>query len=59
MLYRNSANTTANTTFNNRAANCLSLSIMTYALAEHVGLNATFYEVEIPNTGHDEKGIAY
>ena len=48
MLYRNSANTTANTTFNNRAANCLSLSIMTYALAEHVGLNATFYEVEIP-----------
>ncbi|MEL7443332.1 MAG: hypothetical protein AAFN66_10820, partial [Pseudomonadota bacterium] len=27
MLYRNGANTTANTTFNNRAANCLSLSI--------------------------------
>ncbi|WP_394224389.1 tetratricopeptide repeat protein [Alteromonas gracilis] len=48
MLYRNSANTTANTTFNNRAANCLSLSIMTYALAEHVGLDATFYEVDIP-----------
>ena len=48
MLYRNSANTTANTTFHNRAANCLSLSIMTYALAEHVGLNATFYEVDIP-----------
>lgn len=48
MLYRNSANTTANTTFNNRAANCLSLSIMTYALAEHVGLTATFYDVDIP-----------
>ena len=48
MLYRNSANTTANVTFHNRAANCLSLSIMTYALAEHVGLNATFYEVDIP-----------
>ena len=48
MLYRNNANTTADTTFNNRAANCLSLSIMTYALAEHVGLNATFYEVDIP-----------
>ncbi|WP_334022046.1 tetratricopeptide repeat protein [Alteromonas sp. S015] len=48
MLYRNSANTTANTTFNNRAANCLSLSIMTYALAEHAGLQATFYEVDIP-----------
>ena len=48
MLYRNSANTTADSTFNNRAANCLSLSIMTYALAEHVGLTATFYEVDIP-----------
>ncbi|CAB9495448.1 tetratricopeptide repeat protein [Alteromonas macleodii] len=48
MLYRNSANTTADTTFNNRAANCLSLSIMTYALAEHVDLVATFYEVDIP-----------
>ena len=48
VLYRNSANTTANSTFNNRAANCLSLSIMAYALAEHAGLKATFYEVEIP-----------
>lgn len=48
MFYRNSANTNADTTFNNRAANCLSLSIMTYALAKHVGLNATFYEVDIP-----------
>lgn len=48
VLYRNSANTTANTTFNNRAANCLSLSIMAYALAEHAGLKATFYEVDIP-----------
>lgn len=48
VLYRNSANTTADSTFNNRAANCLSLSIMTYALAEHAGLTATFYEVDIP-----------
>lgn len=48
VLYRNSANTTANATFSNRAANCLSLSIMAYALAEHAGLKATFYEVDIP-----------
>ena len=48
MVYRNNANTVANTTFNNRAANCLSLSIMTFALAEHLGLNTTFYEVDIP-----------
>jgi Flp pilus assembly protein TadD len=48
MVYRNNANTVANTTFNNRAANCLSLSIMTFALAQHLGLNTTFYEVDIP-----------
>lgn len=48
IAYRNNANTVANTTFSNRAANCLSLSIMTFALAEHVGLNATLYEVDIP-----------
>lgn len=48
MRYRNSANTAANVTFNNRAANCLSLSIMTYALAEHAGLHAKFFEVDIP-----------
>lgn len=48
MMYRNNANTVANTTFSNRAANCLSLSIMTFALAQHLGLNTTFYEVDIP-----------
>jgi len=58
MLYRNSANTTANTTFNNRAANCLSLSIMTLALAEHVGLTATFYEVDIPEYWTRREGFS-
>lgn len=58
VLYRNSANTTANTTFNNRAANCLSLSIMAYALAEHVGLNATFYEVDIPEYWTRRQGFS-
>lgn len=58
VLYRNSANTTANTTFHNRAANCLSLSIMAFALAEHAGLNATFYEVEIPEYWTRREGFS-
>ncbi len=48
LLYRNSANSVANTTFHTKAANCLSLSIMTYAMAEYGGFDATFYEVDIP-----------
>lgn len=58
VLYRNSANTTANTTFHNRAANCLSLSIMAFALAEHAGLDATFYEVEIPEYWTRREGFS-
>lgn len=48
LLYRADANTVAQTTFENRAANCLSLSIMTYALARHLGFGARFQHVEIP-----------
>lgn len=48
LLYRNTANSVANTTFHSRAANCLSLSIMTYAMADYAGFEATFYEVDIP-----------
>ncbi|NMH61394.1 tetratricopeptide repeat protein [Alteromonas ponticola] len=46
--YRNSANFTASETFANKTANCLSLSIMTYAMAEYAGLDAAFYVVDIP-----------
>lgn len=48
LLYRNNANSVANETFYNRSANCLSLSIMTYAMAKYAGFDATFYEVDIP-----------
>ncbi|RDV24065.1 tetratricopeptide repeat protein [Alteromonas aestuariivivens] len=48
LLYRSEANTTANETFLNQSANCLSLSIMTYAMAESAGFKAQFYEVQIP-----------
>ncbi len=48
LLYLGSANTTAMETFESRAANCLSLSIMTYALAKEAGLGVRFQDVEIP-----------
>ncbi|WP_395344821.1 tetratricopeptide repeat protein [Ningiella sp. W23] len=48
LLYRADANTPASETFENRAANCLSLTIMTYAMARHAGLNTRFQQVDIP-----------
>lgn len=48
LLYQGDANTTANETFHAQAANCLSMSIMTYALAIEAGFNVDFQEVMIP-----------
>lgn len=48
LLYRAEANTVANQTFRNRAANCLSMSIMTYALATELGFKVRFQDIEIP-----------
>ena len=48
ILYKASANTNAIDTFKNRAANCLSLTIMTFAMAQHAGFDAQFQQVNIP-----------
>jgi tetratricopeptide (TPR) repeat protein len=48
LLYDGNANTVAAETFKRKAANCLSLSIMTYALAEEAGFNAQFQDIDIP-----------
>ncbi|WP_100644475.1 tetratricopeptide repeat protein [Alteromonas facilis] len=48
LLYSNDANTTAAQTFRNKAANCLSMSIMTYALARYAGFDARFQDIQIP-----------
>ena len=48
LLYRAEANTVANQTFQNRAANCLSMSIMTYSLAKELGFGVRFQDIEIP-----------
>jgi Flp pilus assembly protein TadD len=48
LLYQAEANTVASDTFHSRAANCLSMSIMTYALAEIAGFDVRFQEIIIP-----------
>ncbi|WP_339723469.1 tetratricopeptide repeat protein [uncultured Paraglaciecola sp.] len=48
LLYRADANTVASQTFQNKAANCLSMSIMTYALAKELGFDVRFQDIEIP-----------
>ena len=48
LLYMGSANTTAAETFANKAANCLSMTIMTYALAREANLNVAFQDIKIP-----------
>lgn len=46
--YLTNANTISSDTFANREANCLSLTIMAFAMAEFAGFYPTFYEVDIP-----------
>lgn len=48
MNYASDANTTASVTFQEAKANCLSLSIMTYAMAKHAGFDSHFQIVNIP-----------
>ena len=59
LLYKGDANTTATETYRNRSANCLSLSIMTYAMAEHAGFDASFYEVDIPEYWTRRDGYSF
>ena len=59
LLYAADANTNANTTFLNRSANCLSLTIMTYALAEKAGFSAQFQQVHIPEYWTERDGQSF
>lgn len=58
LLYSGNANTVANETFRNRAANCLSLSIMTYALAREAGFKVDFQEIMIPEYWTRREGFS-
>lgn len=46
--YRYGANLTAQEAFENKQANCMSLTIMAYALADAAGLKASFQDVDVP-----------
>jgi tetratricopeptide (TPR) repeat protein len=46
--YDRNANVTAREAFHNKAANCLSLTIMAYALATQAGLKVSFQQIDIP-----------
>lgn len=46
--YRSGANVIATDAYHNKEANCLSLTIMAYALAKEAGLQIKFQDVKIP-----------
>lgn len=46
--YSAEANTIASETFKNGAANCLSLTIMAYSMAQYLGFDTNFNEVAVP-----------
>lgn len=48
MSYRSGANVIASQAYQNREANCLSLTIMAYALAEAAKLDVAFQSVQVP-----------
>ncbi|TLU66196.1 tetratricopeptide repeat protein [Thalassotalea litorea] len=48
LLYNQGANLTAQQTFEQQSANCLSLTILAYALAKEANLKINFQEVMIP-----------
>lgn len=58
LLYQGDANTKANDTFHAKAANCLSMSIMTYALADEAGFDVAFQEIMIPEYWTRREGFS-
>jgi tetratricopeptide (TPR) repeat protein len=58
LSYVSEANTTAADTFQNRSANCLSMSIMAYSLAEKAGLEVEFQKVKIPEYWTNREGFS-
>jgi len=46
--YEGNANVTAIQAYRSKSANCMSLTIMAYALAKEAGMNISFQEVDVP-----------
>lgn len=58
LSYHSDANYSVSETFRLREANCLSLTLMTYALATHAGFEATLSTVEIPEYWSRKEGYS-
>ncbi|MCG7553925.1 tetratricopeptide repeat protein [Pseudoalteromonas sp. Of11M-6] len=58
LSYLSGANLTANQAFNNMNANCLSLSILTHAIAKQLGLRSQFQQVHIPEYWDESQGYS-
>ena len=58
LSYYGDANSTVAETFTNRQANCLSLTLMTYALAKGLGLDASLKDVFIPEYWSRKQGFS-
>ena len=48
LAYQSNANLTASETYQSKTANCMSLTIMAYAMARASGLNVIFQDVQVP-----------
>lgn len=48
LSYDGNANVTAKQAYHNKTANCMSLTILAYALADEAGMNISFQDVDVP-----------
>ena len=48
LSYDGNANVTAKQAYHNKSANCMSLTILAYALADEAGMNISFQDVDVP-----------
>lgn len=48
LAYRSNATVTAQQAFTNKEANCISLTILAYSIADFANLHATFQDVKVP-----------
>lgn len=58
VAYYNDANFTVTETFVHREANCLSLTLMAYAMAQEAGLSVRLQQVEIPEYWSRKQGFS-
>ncbi len=48
LTYNSNANVTARSAYHNKLANCISLTILAYALADEADMNISFQQVDVP-----------